>query len=186
VSDILTRKFYNRETLDVAKGLLGCYLVRKIKDKEIRAKIIDVEAYIGEDDLACHASKGRTPRSETLYNEGGTAYVYLIYGMYHIFNIVADKKDFPAGIMVRAVEIERMDFKKTNGPGKVCLTLKIDRKFNNLDLTKGNELWVENGKKNKDQEIFITKRVGIDYAKHCALYPWRFILKERKPNKKEY
>jgi DNA-3-methyladenine glycosylase len=97
VSKILTKKFYNREALNVAKDLLGCYLVHKIKGKEIRARIIDVEAYIGEDDLACHASKGRTPRSETLYGEGGRAYVYLIYGMYHIFNVVAEKKRFSCG-----------------------------------------------------------------------------------------
>lgn len=170
--------------MKVAKSLLGCYLVRKISNKEIRALITDVEAYIGEDDLACHASKGRTPRSETLYAEGGNAYVYLIYGMYNIFNIVADKKDFPAGIMIRAVEIKGVDRKKTNGPGKVCLALGIDRKFNNFNLTKGKELWIEKGARKKNQEIFITKRVGIDYAKHCALYLWRFILKERKLSQK--
>ena len=119
----LHRSFYQRPTLTVARDLLGCFLVRKMParrgrgSKIVRARITEVEAYIGEDDLACHASKGRTKRTEIMYGEAGHAYVYLIYGMYELLNIVTEAKDFPAAILIRAVEIEGMPKIKTNGPG---------------------------------------------------------------------
>lgn len=193
---ILKKSFYSRPTLEVAKDLLGCYLVRRITPvksttsrgarigeqfdgvKEIRAVITDVEAYIGEDDLACHASKGRTPRSEVLYGEAGHAYVYLIYGMYYIMNVVTEKKDFPAAVMIRAIKIEGVDYAKTNGPGKVCREMKIGKEFHDFDITSGGKLWIERGKKIDPRGIISTTRVGIAYAEHCALYPWRFVLKE--------
>lgn len=170
------KKFYVRSALDVAKDLLGCFIIRKIGSKEIRAKITDVEAYIGEDDLACHASKGRTTRSEILYGSGGNAYVYLIYGMYNILNVVVEKKDFPAGIMIRAVQIEGVDYKKTNGPGKVCKVLNIDRSFNNHDMTLGKKIWIEKGGTIPKRSVVAAKRIGIDYAQHCAHYLWRFYI----------
>lgn len=178
--NIVDRSFYSRDALTVAKELLSCVIVRKIGRKEIRARIIDVEAYIGEDDLACHASKGRTSRSEILYGEPGHAYVYLIYGMYYIFNVVVERKDFPAGIMVRAVHVEGVDQKKTNGPGKVCKMLAIDKSCNGVDLTEGKKLWIEYGEKIQPRDIGVLKRVGIDYAQHCAHYPWRFHIKNPK------
>ena len=178
------RKFYERNALDVAKNLLGCFIIRKSaslrRGKEIRAMIIDVEAYIGEDDLACHASKGRTARSEVLYGKAGHAYVYLIYGMYNIFNIVAQKKDFPAGIMIRGISIDGVDYRRTNGPGKVCKVLGIDRSFNNHDLTLSKKIWIEKGISVHEKDIVNAKRVGIDYAGHCAHYLWRFYIKPSK------
>jgi len=173
---VLKKSFYNRPTLEVARDLLGCYIVRKIGKKSIQAMIVDVEAYIGEDDLACHASKGRTPRSEVLYGEAGRAYVYLIYGMHHIMNVVTEKGDFPAAVMIRAVKIEGVDFKKTNGPGKVCRQLKIDRTLHDWDVTKGEKLWIEKGKKIPFSHIIATTRLGIAYAQHCALFPWRLVI----------
>lgn len=156
--------------------MLGCFLIRKIGRKVIRAKITEVEAYIGEDDLACHASKGRTKRTETMYGEPGYAYVYLIYGMYHCLNIVTEEKDFPAAILIRAVEIAGVPMKETNGPGKLCRELRIDRKLNGFDITQGEKLWIESGAKIASKNIRAEKRIGIDYAKHCKDYPWRFSL----------
>lgn len=174
--EILPRSLYTRPTLEVAKILLGSFLVRKIGRKVIRAKIIETEAYIGEDDLACHASKGRTKRTETMYSEAGHAYVYMIYGMYHCLNIVTEKKDFPAAVLIRAVEIDGVPQNKTNGPGKLCRFLRIDRKLNGWDVTRGEKLWIEHGKKIAQRHIVASKRIGIEYAKHCRKYLWRFAL----------
>lgn len=177
---IIKRSFYRRDTLKVAQDLLGCFLVRNPPagggKKIIKAVITDVEAYIGEEDLACHASRGRTPRTEIMYGQAGHAYVYLIYGMYHVMNIVTEKKEYPAAVMLRGVKIEGMDYKKTNGPGKLTKFLKIGNKFNGWDLTKGKKLWIEKGIKVDKKDIKKVKRVGIDYAKHCKHYLWRFHL----------
>ena len=173
---LLSRKFYNQKTLQAAQNLLGCFLVREIKNKIIRAMITDVEAYVGEDDLASHASKGRTPRTEIMYGEAGHAYVYLVYGMHHVMNIVTEKKDFPAAVMLRGVKIENIDYARTNGPGKLCKVLQIDRQLNGWDLTKGEKLWIEKGEQIKKENIKTGPRIGIDYAQHCKHYLWRFYV----------
>jgi DNA-3-methyladenine glycosylase len=185
---IIHKKFYQRETLIIAQELLGCYLVRKIGKKTVRGMICETEAYIGEDDLACHASRGRTPRTEIMYGEAGHAYVYMIYGMYHCLNVVTEKKDFPADVLIRGLaNIEQMasDYDgwyeikniRLNGPGKLCKFLKIDRKLNGWDVTKGEKLWIE--KSNKVRKVYKvkkSKRVGVDYAKHCKDHLWRFNM----------
>lgn len=178
---ILNRKFYQHDTLKVAQDLLGCFLVRNPPagggKNTIRAMITDVEAYIGKEDLACHASKGRTPRTEIMYGQAGHAYVYLIYGMYHVMNIVTEKKEYPAAVMLRGVKIEDMDYKKTNGPGKLTRFLKIDKKLKDWDLTKGKKLWIEKpAQRISKKSITAGRRIGIDYAKHCKHYLWRFYL----------
>ncbi|MFA7209374.1 MAG: DNA-3-methyladenine glycosylase [Parcubacteria group bacterium] len=173
---ILSRKFYNRKTLQTAQDLLGCFLVRKINKKIVRAMITDVEAYVGEDDLASHASKGRTPRTEMMYGQAGHAYVYLVYGMHHVMNVVTEKKDFPAAVMLRGVKIENVDYKKTDGPGKLCKVLEIDRRLNGYDLVRGEKLWIEKGEKIPKDKIKTGKRIGVDYAGHCKHYLWRFYL----------
>lgn len=195
---ILPRSFYNRDTLKVAQELLGCFLVRRIGRKIIRARIVETEAYVGEDDLASHASRGRTPRTEIMYGEPGHAYVYMIYGMYHCLNIVTERKGFPAAVLIRAVEVishplasktrhspsgrgsgrkgERVPL--LDGPGKLCRFLQIDRKLDDWDVTKGEKLWIESGEKISRKNILISKRIGIDYAKHCKEYLWRFSLSE--------
>lgn len=172
----LSRSFYDRDTLTVARNLPGCFLVRKIGTKTMRAKIIETEAYVGQDDLACHASKGRTARTETMYGEAGHAYAYMIYGMYHCLNVVTEKKDFPAAVLIRAVEIEDVPHAKTDGPGKLCRFLRIDRKMNGWDMTRGEKLWIERGQRVPASRIKKSPRLGIDYAKHCREYPWRFSL----------
>ena len=182
---ILSRKFYSRPTLKVAQDLLGCFLVRAGRGKIWRARITETESYAGEDDLASHASRGRTPRTELMYGEPGHAYVYMIYGMYHCLNIVTEKKDFPAAVLIRGVEIvndlpllnkERVGV-RLDGPGKLCKFLKIDRKLNGWDITKGEKLWVEpRDPRAKLPKIKKSKRIGVDYAKHCKEYLWRFHI----------
>lgn len=173
----VSREFFERDTLEVARELLGCFLVRKVWRKTFKARITEVEAYIGADDLACHARAGRTKRTEVMYGKPGHAYVYLVYGMYALLNIVTEKKDFPAAVLIRSLEIEGVPKNKTNGPGKLCRLLQIDRSLNGWDVTKGEKLWVEQGTKVSQKNITATKRIGIDYAKHCRDYPWRFLLK---------
>jgi DNA-3-methyladenine glycosylase len=178
---ILKYNFYNQNTLKVAKNLLGCFLIRKINGKTIKAMITETEAYMGEDDLASHASKGRTPRTELMYGKAGHAYVYMIYGMYYCLNVVTEKKDFPAAVLIRAVKIDSVDYKKINGPGKLCKFLKIDRKLNGWDITRGEKLWIKKpAQKAPKKFIKANKRIGIDYAKHCKEYLWRFMLEESK------
>lgn len=177
-SQTINRKFYSQNTLKVAENLLGCFLIREYRRKEVRAIIIETEAYIGENDLACHAARGRTPRTEVMYGQPGRAYVYMIYGMYHCLNVVTEEKDFPAAVLIRAVKIDTVDYKKTNGPGKLCKFLRIDRKLNQWDLIRGEKLWIEKGfSKIKPLKVSRSKRIGIDYAKHCREYLWRFSLK---------
>lgn len=182
---ILPRSFYHKGTLEVAKGLLGCFLVRKIGRKVVRARIVETEAYVGEDDLACHASRGRTPRTETMYGEAGHAYVYMIYGMYYCLNIVTEAMDFPAAVLIRAVEVEGVAKKETNGPGKLCRLLEIDRSLNGWDVTCGEKLWIESGKPFDYETIETMKRIGIDYAKYCREYPWRFVLENHDTIRKD-
>lgn len=186
--NILPRRFYARNTLLVAKDLLGCFLVREYRGKIWRAVITETEAYVGEDDLACHASKGKTPRTEVMYGDSGHAYVYMIYGMYHCLNIVTEKKDFPAAVLIRGLanaermitnknEWERITGVKLDGPGKLCKFLHIDKKLNKWDLTKGKKLWIEpRNPRAKLSGIKKSHRIGIDYAKHCREYLWRFNL----------
>lgn len=174
---ILKRNFYDRPTLKVAQDLLGCVLVRRLGKKEMRAMITETEAYIGEDDLASHASRGRTPRTELMYGQAGNAYVYMIYGMHHCLNVVTEKDGFPAAVLIRGVAVEGLEYSKTNGPGKVCKLLGIDRKLNGCDMTTNEKLWIEKGEVMKDsREIVTGQRIGVEYAKHCGQYPWRFTL----------
>ena len=177
---ILAQKFYQQNTLKIAQNLLSCFLIRKIGNKIIKSVITETEAYIGENDLASHASKGRTPRTEIMYDKSGHTYIYMIYGMYHCLNIATEKKNFPAAVLIRSIKIEGVDYKKTNGPGKLCKFLKIDRKLNNWDITKGEKLWIEKPVQNfSKKNIVAGKRIGIDYAKHCKNYLWRFYIKEK-------
>lgn len=178
---ILTRSFYHKDTLEVARGLLGSVLVRRVGRKTIRARIVETEAYVGEDDLACHASKGRTKRTEVMYGEGGHTYVYMIYGMYHCLNIVTEAKDFPSAVLIRAVEIDGVPRKETDGPGKLCRFLGIDRNLNGWDVTLGRKLWVEKPTRSVPSEHIVAgRRVGVDYAGPCRKYPWRFVLEGKK------
>lgn len=168
----LTARFFARPTLTVARDLLGKYLVVKRGRKTIAGKIVETEAYIGEKDLACHASKGRTPRSEILYHGPGTIYVYMIYGMYYCLNFVTERKDFPSAVLIRAVEKEG-----AGGPGKLCKLFGIDRRMNGKTVSHG-LLWVEDRVvKVNQKDIARAKRIGVDYAGRYAKKHWRFYIR---------
>ncbi len=172
---ILSYRYFNRPTVTVARSLLGKYLVRENGKGVIAGKIIEVEAYVGPRDLACHASKGRTTRTDVLFGAPGIAYVYLIYGMYHCLNVVTERVDFPAAVLIRAIEI---DGDLIDGPGRLCRVMQIDRSLNRWDMTTGERLWFEDRAvaiRNSDVGAFA--RIGVDYAREWARKPWRFRLK---------
>ena len=131
---ILPRIYFNRPTLTVARSLIGKYLVRAIDGRIFAGKIVEVEAYVGPEDKACHASKGRTQRTDVMFGPGGVAYVYLIYGMYHCLNVVTEREEFPSAVLIRSVEI---DGELIDGPGRLCRALQIDRRLNRVDLGRG-------------------------------------------------
>lgn len=168
----LSREFYTRDVLEVAPGLLGQLLVRKFDDGSIQKFMIhEVEAYRGEEDLACHASKGRSKRTEIMYHEGGHLYVYLIYGMYWMLNIVTGKKENPQAVLIRGIS-------NYTGPGKLAKNLKIDKTFYGMDLTSSELIWIEPDLTTPGKNIITTPRIGIDYAGNIwKNKPWRFILK---------
>ena len=176
----LDAEFFNQDTLSVAKYLLGKILCVKNDRKTIRGIIVETEAYRGEDDLACHASKGRTKRTETMYQKAGTVYAYMIYGMYFCLNIVTENEDYPAAVLIRSVAplstLNVDNAGKISGPGRVCRYFGIDKSFNGLNVS-GDKIWLEDWRiKVSQKDISASKRIGINYAKHCKDYLWRFIL----------
>jgi len=179
--------FFKRDTIRVAKDLLGKVLVRRIsKSSILSGKIVEVEAYIGEHDPACHAYQKISGRSSVLYEDGGTIYVYFIYGNYFCFNIVTDTKGMGSAVLIRAVEpIEGIDNMKefrpnikkiydlTNGPSKFCLAFDIDRRFNNQKLSPDG-IFISNPLRKENFKIKTTKRIGIKKGEH---FLYRFFIK---------
>lgn len=163
----LPLSFFNRPTLTVAQELLG----KEIVFNEHRAVITETEAYIGEDDPACHAAKGRTKRTEVMYGRAGFSYVYLIYGMYHCLNFVTEEIDYPAAVLIRAVHINGIDDKKLNGPGKLCRFLGITTEHNATDLIHSDSFYVTGT--NRVPSFTATPRIGISSGKELL---WRFLI----------
>lgn len=191
----------NEDVVSLARDLLGKVLFTNINNQISAGIIVETEAYFGVKDKASHAYSGRrTNRTETMYAEGGVAYVYLCYGMHHLFNVVSSKINDPHAVLVRGVEPligkeimeerRKMPFYKpaiSAGPGSAAKALGIDRSFNAKDLT-GDEIWIEDHQiVVPDNEIMAGPRVGIAYAQEHALLPWRFFIKGNKyvskPNK---
>ena len=178
----LKRDFYKRETLDVARELLGKYLIHEIEGQRRVGKIVETEAYIGEDDLAAHSRFGLTERTKIMYGEPGHAYIYLIYGMYDMLNIVTEREGFPAAVLIRALEPTGVEGdinnlrKLSSGPGKLTRWMQITRAQNGLDLL-GKKIYIED-RGEKTRQIVKTPRIGVDYAGAHALLPWRFYIKE--------
>jgi DNA-3-methyladenine glycosylase len=165
MSNILSRQFFNRPADTVAKEILGATLCVSQKEGVWRGMIHEVEAYLGEEDKACHASKGRTKRTEIMYGEPGTLYAYLIYGMYWMLNIVTMPAGVPHAVLIRGAG-------EFDGPGKLTKTLLIGGEYNGKML--GQEtLWIEEG--DEGVAFVATPRVGIDYAEEWAKKPLRFI-----------
>jgi DNA-3-methyladenine glycosylase len=174
-SRILPRIYFNRPTLMVARSLVGKYLIRCIEGREIAGKIVEVEAYVGPRDKACHASKGRTQRTDVMFGQAGVAYVYLIYGMYHCLNVVTEREEFPSAVLIRAIEL---DGELIDGPGRLCRALQIDRGLNCVDLTIGESLWFEDrGDVVGRGNVIAHPRIGVNYAGKWAEKLWRFRLR---------
>lgn len=173
---VLSRSYFSRPTLQVARSLLGKYLVRETASGLLAGRIVEVEAYVGPEDRASHASRGKTKRTEVMFGQAGLTYVYLIYGMYHCFNIVTEREGYPAAILVRAVELESGEL--VDGPGRLCRRFAIDRAHNRHDLTLGEQLWLEDrGESVAAHRILRAPRIGVHYAGAWAAKPWRFRLK---------
>jgi len=171
-SRLLDRSFFERDTIVVAKELIGMNIVREYDGNILAGRIVEVEAYIGEDDPACHARFGPTDRNRVMYGPGGFSYVYFIYGMYNMLNMVTEREEFPAAILIRALEpVEGIELMKalrntdevenlTSGPGKLCTAMKIDTSMSGIDLTKRGSLYVVEGDR-KPSGMESTERIGI-------------------------
>jgi len=188
----LPREFYLRsDVLTVSRDLLGKLLVVPgPRGERVSGKIVEVEAYRGPEDRASHAYGGRrTKRTETMYRAGGVAYVYFVYGMYYQFNVVSGVEDVPHAILVRALEpVEGIDVMRarrhshpdhnlTNGPGKLCIAMGIDRQLNGADLL-GDRVWLEEFETVSPRRIAKGPRIGIDYAQEWIDKPWRFWIRD--------
>ena len=183
----LPRSFYEQPTIEVARQLLGKYLVRKHPDGTTVGRIVETEAYIGPQDKACHASRGRTPRTEIMFGRAGHAYVYMIYGFHYMLNIVTEAADFPAAVLIRAVEpLEGLPLMQSrrqterlhslaSGPGKLCRAFAIDRTLNGNDVC-GKVLYLDDHGE-PAPKVVTTPRIGVDYAGKWKHKPWRFLIK---------
>lgn len=169
----LDQTFYERPAIELAPDLIGKIIVRKVGRKEFRARIVETEAYVGSHDLACHASKGRTSRTEIMFGPAGRAYVYLIYGMYEMFNIVASKVGDPQAVLIRAAEPLGDWSTELSGPGKLTRGMQITRADNGLDLT-DRLLYLMDDLSDKPQ-VIATPRIGIDYAREWKHELLRFL-----------
>lgn len=182
----LLQSFFQRSTKTVARQLIGKYLIRKHEEGDIVGRVVETEAYLGPHDLACHAAKGRTARTEVMFGPGGHAYVYFIYGFYNMLNIVTEKDGYPAAVLIRAVEpvagIELMQAGRkstnhrnlTSGPGKLCQAFGIDRSFNGVDLS-DDLLYVED-RGGPHPKIVTAARIGVDYAGKWKDEPLRYLI----------
>lgn len=173
---ILTHEFYNRDTVTVARELLGKHLVHVIDGNEYIGKIVEVEAYLGPHDLACHSSKGLTKRTQVMYGPPGYAYVYLIYGMYYCMNVVTEDEGSGSAVLLRAVEPLKNIQQRTQGPGLLCKALKIDKKLNGHDLLSSN-FYITDPPDFTPFKVIKKPRIGVDYAKHWAKRQLRFYIK---------
>lgn len=176
---ILTKKFFSRSALVIAKELLGKFLVRRIGKKKISVIIIETEAYIGLHDKASHASRGRTARNKPMWGEAGNFYVYFTYGIHWMLNVVADKKDYPAAVLIRGGKwkIENGEWADIKGPARLTKFLKIDKRFNGKPANRKIGLWFEDrGIKVKPSQIKQGPRIGVDYAGKWANKPYNFRL----------
>jgi len=190
--NLVPRSFFSRRTDLVARDLLGCLLVRQSNGTRLSGRIVEAEAYIGEEDLACHAKAGRTRRTEVMYGPPGFAYVYFTYGMHWMLNVVTEEEGFPAAVLIRAVEpVEGIEVMRSwrgmeekmllcKGPARLTQAMNIRQRENGLDFCReGSPIWVEAGKKSKATEIAISPRIGLGSTPEPWLSkPWRFYLKE--------
>lgn len=184
----LERSFFERDSLTVARELIGCTLVHECADGVLRGKIVETEAYLGSYDAAAHSYKGKTERVKALYGPKGVSYIYLIYGMHYCFNISSGDSDEPECVLIRALEplppydlmISRRGTDKLknlcSGPGKLCKAMDIDKNLYGADLCdKESKFYIEY---DGPCETIVSRRINIDYAGEAADYPYRFLAKE--------
>jgi DNA-3-methyladenine glycosylase len=186
----LCRDFFARDTLSVARGLLGQRLVRMLDGERLSGRIVEVEAYVGEEDQASHARFGRTGRNAPMYGPPGHAYVYFVYGMHYCLNVVTEREGFPAAVLVRALEplegIElmrarrggRTDVELTSGPARLCQALGIDRRFDGVDLClPDGRLFIERDAAVSDDAVAAGPRIGVRGDETALTVPWRFYVR---------
>lgn len=160
----LDREFFHRDTAEVAQDLLGCLLVREVDGHRYVARVVETEAYVGPHDLACHAARGVTPRTEVMYGKPGIAYVFFIYGLHYLLNVVTETEGHGSAVLFRGVEpLEGFPpGAKTDGPAKLTKAMGIGKEWNRWDLTLGSELWLAAGE--PVETIAVGTRIGVDYA----------------------
>ena len=169
----LPRAFYNRDTIVVARELLGKHLVRVMPEGHRIGRIVEVEAYLGPHDLAAHTSKGLTERTRVMFGPPGHSYVYMVYGMHHCLNVVTEPAGYGAAVLLRALEPVAGLVGRTSGPGLLCRAMGIDRRWNGHDLLSENFFIADPGLAGAIK-IVARPRVGVDYAKHWARRKLRF------------
>lgn len=172
----LPRHFYDRDTIVVAKDLLGKFLVHRRHGLEKIGMIVEVEAYLGPHDLAAHSARGRTKRTEVMFGPPGHAYVYLIYGMYYCVNVVTEKEDHAAAVLIRALEPVAGISERTQGPGLLCKAMAIDKSLQGHDL-QSDDFFIAEMTDSASFTIVKKPRIGVDYAKHWAKRLLRFYIK---------
>jgi DNA-3-methyladenine glycosylase len=172
---VLDQAFFARPALVVARELLGKYLVRNESGLTLAAQIHETEAYIGPQDLACHAAKGHTPRTAVMFGPAGRWYVYFIYGIHWMLNVVTESEGFPAAVLLRGAG-------EWKGPARLTKALNIDRRLNGAEAIRVSGLWIEDrGETVTRSRVHRTPRIGVDYAGPWAAKPYRFVLKPNRP-----
>lgn len=192
----ISQTFFERDPVKVAKDLIGSIFVHKTKSGIIKAKIVETEAYGNTADLASHARFGPTERNKLMFGPAGYLYVYKIYGIFNLTNIICGKENEPGGVLIRSAEIikgtkiahdnlskskfVKIDHKLATGPGKFSLALSLDLEDNGLNITKSNNVYLETNNDPTNFAIINTTRIGVNYAKTSKDLPWRFYLKDSK------
>lgn len=172
----LARSFYDRDTVQVARELLGKHLVHVSEGVERVGRIVEVEAYLGPHDLAAHSARGRTKRTEVMFGPPGHAYVYLIYGMYYCMNVVTQAEGMASAVLLRAIEPVKNVEGRTQGPGLLCKAIHVDKYLNGHDLL-SNEFYIADSGTSERFGIVKRPRVGVDYAGRWARRLLRFYIR---------
>jgi DNA-3-methyladenine glycosylase len=172
----LGRAFYNRDTVIIARELLGKYLVHVSRGIERIGRIVEDEAYLGTHDLAAHSAKGFTQRTKVMFGPPGYAYVYMIYGMYYCMNVVTEREGHASAVLLRAIEPVKNVKGRTQGPGLLCKSMQIDRCLNAHDLV-SDDFYIADPLKEEHLTIVNRPRVGVAYAKHWQRRLLRFYIK---------
>ena len=175
-SKTLPRAFYDRDTVAVARELLGKHLVHVSRGVERIGRIVEVEAYLGTNDLASHSSRGMTGRTRVMFGPPGHAYVYLVYGMHCCMNVVTQREGHASAVLLRAIEPVKNVEGSTRGPGRLCKAMRIDRRLNEHDLT-GGDFYIADPPASGPLSIVRKARVGVDYAGHWAKRLLRFYIR---------